>query len=200
MPSRHINGRYENLLTFSPTGTDRYRQSIEWLQYAEAGIISLNFIRENTEGIDPQAMEAEVAREFMEKAERAARAQELVMRSQMEMQAGMAAAQQAQQAPAAAPAPPAEAPAPAAAPAQPMPSTPESAPQPATGRPGRVTLREATRSSRRCVTSGARSTWPGPSCPPAGPTGHRGLRAEPAGQGHAHPGDALRQGGQAAVP
>ena len=87
VPSRDINGRYDNLLTFSPTGTDRYRQAIEWLQYAEAGVISINFIRENTQGIDPQAMEAEVAREFMEKAERTVRAQQMAMEAQMQMQA-----------------------------------------------------------------------------------------------------------------
>jgi hypothetical protein len=143
VPSRDINGRYDNLLTFSPMGTDRYRQSIEWLQYAEAGIISLNFIRENTQGIDPQAMEAEVAREFMEKAERAVRAGEMQMESQMQMQAAMAPQM----------APPGQAPGAqaASAPAAPGPemtaasgSPPPPLPQEAPGGRGRVTLREAT--------------------------------------------------------
>jgi len=151
VPSRHINGRYDNLLTFAPTGTDRYRQSIEWLQYAEAGVISLNFIRENTQGIDPQAMEAEVAREFMEKAERSVRANEMAMRSQMEMQAGMAAQMQPPGgAPPAGGAPPEGAPPPGAAPGVPIAGPaeqalpPEQAPQVPGARAGRVTLREAT--------------------------------------------------------
>jgi hypothetical protein len=90
VPSRDINGRYDNLLTFSPTGSDQYRQSIQWLQYAEAGVISINFIRENTQGIDPQAMEAEVAREFMEKAERSIRANQMAMDAQNQAMQAMA--------------------------------------------------------------------------------------------------------------
>ena len=149
VPSRDINGHYENLLTFSPTGTDRYRQSIEWLQYAEAGVISLNFIRENTQGIDPRAMEAEVAREFMEKAERGVRAQQMAMESQMQMQAQAMASQAPagveSGAPMAAGAPsgaPPEQVAPPG-PAMPQQEAPEQAPPPPGAKPGRVTLREA---------------------------------------------------------
>lgn len=78
VPSQDIAGHYENLLTFPPAGTDRYRQSVEWLQYVEAGVLSINFIRENTPGVDPQAMEKEVLAEFMAKADRQAQAMQMM--------------------------------------------------------------------------------------------------------------------------
>jgi hypothetical protein len=141
IPRRDIGGRYDNLLTFSPAGSDRYRQAIEWLQYAEAGVISLNFIRENTKGIDPQAMEAEVAREFMEKAERQVRAQQMAMGAQMQAQMQMAAQAPQGAAPQAAGQPPTEV---AVGPMSPEPQTNEPAPAVPGAKPGRVTLREAT--------------------------------------------------------
>jgi hypothetical protein len=143
IPSQDIAGRYENLLTFSPGGTDRYRQAIEWLQYAEAGVISINFIRENTQGIDPQAMEAEVAREFMEKAERQVRAQQMAMGAQMQAQMQMASAQApAQQG--AAPEGQPTAPEMNVGPMSPQVEPNQPAPAVPGARPGRVTLREAT--------------------------------------------------------
>jgi len=151
-PSRDINGRYDNLLTFSPTGTDRYRQAIEWLQYAEAEVISLNFIRENTPGIDPQAMEAEVAREFMEKAERSIRANSMAMQAQMQaMGQGSATGASTAGAPTGAPAGAEAAPAEATPTQAPMtltqtpaPQTPQASPELPGAKAGRVTIREAT--------------------------------------------------------
>jgi hypothetical protein len=101
VPKRDINGKYDNILTFSPTGSDDYRRSIKLLQYREAGIISKDTIRQLEPGLDPEAEEAKIEREAMQDADRAGRAQFAaqlaIIKAQAQVQAEAAMQQQQQQ-------------------------------------------------------------------------------------------------------
>ena len=99
VPSRDIAGQYENVLQFLPAGTDRYRQTVEWLQWLEAEVISLDWMRDQIPGLDTVAIDQQIRQRLMEKAELQARAQGILQKQQMEMQMQMMAAQAGAQPP-----------------------------------------------------------------------------------------------------
>jgi hypothetical protein len=94
IPSRDIAGNYQVVINFPPGGADQYRATIEQLQLLEAGVISVETVRQNRAGINPKAERMRTERETREKAGLQAEVAtmmaqaQLALRQQIQPQAG----------------------------------------------------------------------------------------------------------------
>jgi len=94
VPSRDIGGVYWVVINFPPGGADQYRATIEQLQLMEAGVVSVETVRQARPGINPKVERVRTDREFREKAALQAEGATIMAQAQMAMQAQMAAGMQ----------------------------------------------------------------------------------------------------------
>lgn len=88
-PKKDIAGRYDCVLSYPPAGMDDYKRTVQLLQWAEAEVISLEYVQEQISGVNKEIEVARLDRQYQRKAEREVAVQTMLKQAEMQAQMQM---------------------------------------------------------------------------------------------------------------